>query len=258
VLTLRDVGFSYGARRVLTGVDLSVELGTIVGVVGPNGAGKTTLLRLCAGFLAPDAGAVLVAGEDPRRVARPTLARRLAFLPQEYQIAFPFTVGEVVLMGRYPHRPAFGLETAADVALAAEAMRRCDVERLAGRRFDELSGGERRRALLAQAFCQAAELILLDEPTASLDPAHALAVFRMLEEERAGRGAAALVVTHDLNLAGRFADRLILVAEGRIVAQGDPADVLRSRAAARVFGVELHVGVLPDGTPFVTPLRETP
>jgi iron complex transport system ATP-binding protein len=258
VLTLAGVGFSFGPRPVLSEVELTVLPGTIVCVIGPNGAGKTTLLRLAAGFLAPDAGSVRVGGTEPRRLPRPQLARRLAFLPQEYQLVFPFTVAEVVLMGRYPHRPALALESTADAAVAAEAMRRCDVARLADRRFDELSGGERRRALLAQAFCQASELILLDEPTASLDPAHALAVFRILEEERATRGAAAVVVTHDLNLAGRFADRVVLVAEGRLLGDGPPAEVLRSAEAARAFGVELHVGALPDGTPFVVPLREVP
>jgi iron complex transport system ATP-binding protein len=136
-------------------------------------------------------------------------------------------------------------------------MRRCDVEGLAGRRFDALSGGERRRALLAQAFCQAADLILLDEPTAALDPAHALAVFRILEEEKAARGAAALIVTHDLNLAGRFADRLVLLDGGRVAAEGPPAAVLAAEATARAFAVTLHVGALADGTPYVVPEART-
>ncbi len=256
MLELSGVAFAFGDRQVLAGVSLRLDAGSIVCVVGPNGAGKTTLLRLCAGFLAPGQGQVRVGGDDPRRLARPALARRLAFLPQDYHMVFPFTVAEVVLMGRYPHRRGLALESAEDVAFAEQAMRRCDVERLATRRFDELSGGERRRALLAQAFCQAADLILLDEPTASLDPAHALAVFRILEEERGARGAAGLVVTHDLNLAGRFADRVILVADGRIAGAGPPAEVLSAPAATRAFGVELHVGALPDGTPFVTPARE--
>jgi iron complex transport system ATP-binding protein len=253
VLALDRVVFEYGARRVVDGVSLAVEPGALVCIVGPNGAGKTTLLRLAAGLLAPRAGAVAIGGDDPRRISRRLLARRLAFLPQEYHLVFPFTVAEVVLMGRYPHRPQLALESAEDAALADEAMRRCDVARLATRRFDELSGGERRRALLAQAFCQAADLVLLDEPTASLDPAHALAVFRILDEERARRGAAALVVTHDLSLAARCADRLVLVDQGRVTADGRPAEVLASPAAARAFEVSLHVGELPDGTPFVVP-----
>jgi iron complex transport system ATP-binding protein len=253
VIALEQVGFAYGSRRVLDGVSLAVPRGALVCVVGPNGAGKTTLLRLAAGLVPPSGGRVRVGGEDPRRVSRRALARRLAFLPQEYQLVFPFTVAQVVLMGRYPHLGPLALVGAADAALAEEAMRRCDVARLAARRFDELSGGERRRALLAQAFCQAAEVILLDEPTASLDPAHALAVFRILEEERAARGAAALVVTHDLNLAARFADRVLLLDGGRIAADGPPAEVFASPAAERAFAVKLHAGALPDGTRFVVP-----
>jgi len=253
MLDLASVRFAYRERTVLAGVSLAVERGEIVAIVGPNGAGKTTLLRLAAGFLRPAAGRVLVGDADPRATPRRLLARRLAFLPQEYHIVFPFTVGEVVLMGRYPHQGAWTLESAGDAALAEAAMRRCDVAGLAARRFDELSGGERRRALLAQAFCQAAELILLDEPTAALDPAHALAVFHILEEERATRGAAALLVTHDLGLAGRFADRLVVLDGGRVVASGPPAQVLADPATARAFGVTLHVGALPDGTRFVVP-----
>jgi iron complex transport system ATP-binding protein len=253
VLALADVSFAYGSRPVLTRVTLAVARAEIVCVVGPNGAGKSTLLRLAAGLAAPDSGRVTVGDADPRALPRRVVARRLAVLPQEYHVVFPFTVAEVVLMGRYPHRPTWGLETTADLAVADEAMRRCDVTHLAGRRFDALSGGERRRALLAQAFCQEAELILLDEPTASLDPAHALAVFRILEEEKAARGAAALVVTHDLNLAARFADRLVLLDGGAVAATGAPDDVLRADATTRAFAVTLHVGALPDGTPFVVP-----
>jgi len=254
VLTLENVSFAFGPRPVLSGASLTVAAGELVCVLGPNGAGKTTLLRLAAGLLAPTAGRVLLLGADPRATSRRELARRLAFLPQEYHLVFPFTVSDVVLMGRYPHhRAAWSLETPEDSAIAETAMRRCDVLHLAERRFDELSGGEKRRALLAQAFCQAADLILLDEPTAALDPSHALAVFAILEEQRAGRNQAALVVTHDLNLAGRFADRLVVIADGTVAVAGPPADVLASPAMARAFGVTLHVGRLPDGTPYVVP-----
>jgi iron complex transport system ATP-binding protein len=189
---------------------------------------------------------------DPRRAERRALARQLAYLPQEYSVVFPFTVAEVVLMGRYAHRRGLALESADDLAAARAAMQRCDVLSLADRRFDELSGGERRRALLAQAFCQAASIVLLDEPTASLDPAHAVAVFQILVEEKA-RGAAALLVTHDLHLAARFADRLLVLDGGRLVAAGAPLTALASEAAARAFGVPLHVGRLPDGRSFVVP-----
>jgi iron complex transport system ATP-binding protein len=256
VIELSGAGFAFGPRAVLRGVDLAVPAGQLVFVVGPNGAGKTTLLRLLAGLLAPTAGSVRCLGVDPARQPRRALARRLAYLPQEYQLSFPFTVDEVVLMGRYPHRAPglFGLEDEADLALARAAMARCDVGDLAERRFDELSGGEKRRALLAQSFCQRAELILLDEPTASLDPAHALALFGALRAEQGERGTTAVVVSHDLNLAARFADRLLVLAGGRAVADGPPGEVLRDPATARAFQVALHVGTTPDGeVPFAVP-----
>ncbi len=254
MLALVDVAFAYGERRVVAEVSLRAERGEIVCVIGPNGAGKSTLLRLCAGLLPPAAGSVRVRGEEnPFRAPRRALARTLAYLPQEYVLEFPFTVAEVVLMGRYPHRPALALEGEADRRLAADAMRRCDVLELEDRRFDALSGGERRRALLAQAFCQAADLILLDEPTASLDPAHALAIFHILEDETRRRGACAVAVTHDLNLAARFADRAVLLDRGRATAVGPPREVLCSDAASAAFGVALRVGELPSGTPFVIP-----
>jgi iron complex transport system ATP-binding protein len=256
MIELDGVGFAYGAQAVLRDVDLAVVAGEVVCVVGANGAGKSTLLRVIAGLLRPTAGRARCFGGDPAAAPRHELARRLSFLPQEYRVAFPFTVAEVVLMGRYPHRsgPPFGLDSAEDWAHARAAMERCDVATLADRRFDELSGGERRRALLAQAFCQGSELVLLDEPTASLDPAHAIAVFGALEAETRARAAAAVIVTHDLNLAARFAPRVVLLDGGRIAADGAPRAVLASPAAAAAFEVALHVGSLPGtDTPFVVP-----
>ena len=252
MIVVREVGFEFTGTPVLEGVDLEIGAGRITCLVGPNGAGKTTLLRLVAGLLAPARGSVRVLGVDPAREPRRRLARRLSYLPQTYRLVFPYRVGEVVLMGRYAHSP-FGLEREEDVGVAREAMSRCDVLPLADRRFDALSGGEQRRVLLAQAFCQGAELILLDEPTASLDPAHALALFAALAAERDRRGATALVVTHDLNLAARAADRLVLLHRGRVVADGPPVDVLTSPAATEAFAVPLHVGALPGGAPFAVP-----
>ena len=252
MIVVREVGFEFTGTPVLEGVDLEIGAGRITCLVGPNGAGKTTLLRLVAGLLAPARGSVRVLGVDPAREPRRRLARRLSYLPQTYRLVFPYRVGEVVLMGRYAHSP-FGLEREEDVGVAREAMSRCDVLPLADRRFDALSGGEQRRVLLAQAFCQGAELILLDEPTASLDPAHALALFAALAAERDRRGATALVVTHDLNLAARAADRLVLLHRGRVVADGPPVDVLTSPAATEAFAVLLHVGALPGGAPFAVP-----
>jgi len=256
MVELDGVAFSYGDRPVLRAVDLTVDEAELLCIVGPNGSGKTTLLKLIGGLLEPAAGRVSCFGLNPAAAPRRTLATRLSYLPQDYHLVFPFSVGEVVLMGRYAHRRRglLGLESEADIEHARQAMARCDVLELADRRFDAISGGEQRRALLAQAFCQRTDLVLLDEPTASLDPAHAIAVFDALVAETKERSATAIAVTHDLNLAARYADRVALLAEGKVAACGAPAEVLASEATARAFRVEMHVGSLPDSDePFVVP-----
>ncbi len=248
MIALADVGCSYapGAAPVLDGVSFRAARGELVAVVGPNGAGKTTLARVIGGLLRPARGVVRIDGKDPAGVARRDLARTLAYLPQRYELAFPFTALEIVLFGRYAHHRGPGLEAAEDVKVALAAMARCDVEPLADRRFDTLSGGERRRILVAQALCQGAELLLLDEPTAGLDPAHAIAVMSALAGER-DRGAAAVVVTHDLDLAARLADRVVVLAGGRIIADAPPAEAFAAPAVAAAFGCALHTGELPSG-----------
>jgi len=157
-----------------------------------------------------------------------------------------------VLLGRYAHQHGLGLAGAADLAAAAAAMAACDVAHLANRRFDELSGGEARRVIVAQALCQGARCLLLDEPTAGLDPAHARAIFAMLRAQ-CDAGAAAIAVTHDLDLALRHGGTMWLVADGQLAARGAPADVLAAAATRAAFGVAIHVGALPSGAPFAVP-----
>ena len=251
-LELREVDIALGGRTVVRGANAEVGEGELVVVVGPNGAGKTTLVRAIAGLVAPVRGSVRVLGRDPARAARRDVARDLAYLPQRVELAFPYAVEEVVLLGRYAHQRGLGLASAADVEAARSAMRACDVEALAARRFDELSGGEARRVLIAQAMCQGARILLLDEPTSGLDPAHARAVFAMVRAH-AKTGGTAIIVTHDLDLALRHAKQVWLVADGQLAARGAPAEVLASEAARAAFGVALHVGELPSGTPFAVP-----
>jgi iron complex transport system ATP-binding protein len=237
---------------VLRGVSAEVGGGELVVVVGPNGAGKSTLVRALAGLIAPRAGTIRVMGQDPARAARRAVAKELAYLPQRYALAFPFAVLEVVLLGRYTRQTGLGTASAADLAAAHAAMTACDVAHLETRRFDELSGGEARRVLLAQALCQGAKIVLLDEPTAGLDPAHARAVFAVVRAH-CDAGATAIVVTHDLDLALRWAGTLWLVADGRLAARGAPADVLGSAATRAAFGLEVYVGALPSGARVAVP-----
>lgn len=254
-LAATGLSFAYGDAVILDDVSFEVASGELCCIVGQSGAGKSTLLRLAGGLLAPGAGTVRAFGADPHAAGRRALARRLAYLPQDFWLAFPFTVAEVVLMGRYAHRGRgfLGLESPEDLAAAESAMERVDVLSLAARRWTDISGGERRRALLAQALCQRAELLLLDEPTAALDPGHALAVMEALSSE-CEAGTAAVCVTHDLNLAARFADRVVVLATGRAVAWGPPSDVLARPEVQRAFGIPLHIGTLPGSAlPFVVP-----
>ncbi|HEX3761439.1 MAG TPA: ABC transporter ATP-binding protein [Kofleriaceae bacterium] len=251
-LELQGVSIALGGRDVVRDVSAEVVSGELVVVVGPNGAGKTTLLRAIGGLVAPRTGTIRVAGRDPLRAPRREIARDLAYLPQHYELAFPFAVEEVVLLGRHARQHGLGLAGAADLAAAHQAMAACDVAHLAARRFDELSGGEARRVIVAQALCQGARCLLLDEPTAGLDPAHARAIFALIRAQ-CDAGAAAIAVTHDLDLALRHGGQMWLVADGRIAARGAPADVLADPATAAAFDVAIHVGTLPSGVRFAVP-----
>jgi iron complex transport system ATP-binding protein len=251
-LELTDVDVALGSRSVIRGVTVAVGPGDLVVIVGPNGAGKTTLLRTLAGLVAAARGTVRCMGHDPARVERRVIARSLAYLPQQYELAFPFVVEEVVLLGRYAQQSGLGLANDADREAAQQAMTACDVTALAQRRFDELSGGEARRVILAQALCQGAKCLLLDEPTAGLDPAHARAVFRMLRAH-CDAGGAAIVVTHDIDLALRYGGTMWLIADGTLAARGTPAEVLGSAATRKAFSLEIHVGTLPSGEQYAVP-----
>lgn len=251
-LELSAVDVSLAGRNVVRGVDASVARGDFIVIVGPNGAGKTTLLRAMAGLVAPHSGTVRCFGVDPAVADRRAVANDLAYLPQRYELAFPFVVEEVVLLGRYARQRGLGLPSRADLDAARAAMTTCDIADLAPRRFDELSGGEARRVILAQALCQGARCLLLDEPTAGLDPAHARGVFAMLRAQ-CDAGAAAVVATHDLDLALRYGGVMWLIAGGSLTAVGPPRDVLAAPAARNAFSLAIHVGVLPSGQPFAVP-----
>jgi iron complex transport system ATP-binding protein len=255
-LALEGVAARLGDRAVLAGVDLAVAPGEIVGLVGRNGAGKTTLLRIAAGTLAPDAGRVTLDGSEIASFDRRARARIVALVPQDTQVPFPFSVAELVLMGRTPHLGFLGFEDAHDLDVARAAMQRMGIEALADRAAPTLSGGERQLAVVARALAQEPRLLLLDEPTAFLDLRHRLEVLTVLRE-RAADGASALVVSHDLGLAARFCDRLVLLGDGRVLAEGPPRDVLSPDTLRAAFGIEAEIVTAPDGTPLVVPRSVT-
>jgi iron complex transport system ATP-binding protein len=235
-----------GGRPVLRQIGLSVGPGELVAVIGPNGSGKSTLLRTLAGLIRPSAGTVELGGARVEGFRRRELARRLAYLPQETWTEFGVTVEQLVLLGRYPHVGMLRPLGAEDRQMAAEAMRRADVDALAGRPLTTLSGGERRRAFIARAMAQGADMLVLDEPTSALDVGHACAVIDFLASlAREGRGV--LFSLHDLSLALRGPHRAILLDAGQIAAEGSPEEVVGGVAAARAFGVPLAVVDDPPG-----------
>ena len=251
-LVFEGVRADVGGRTLLAGLDFAVRPGEVVGLIGRNGVGKTTLLRIASAALVPAAGRVLLGGEDVTRLARRPLARRLALVPQDIHVPFPFRVGELVLMGRAPHQSLLGLESESDVERALEALDRLGIGSLADREITSLSGGERQLTLFARALVQDPEILLLDEPTAFLDLKHRVEV---LAEVRAfaARGRAALVVSHDLSLAARTCDRVVLLGEGGIVAVGTPAEVLQTEPLRRAFDIEAESFAAPDGQTVVVP-----
>ena len=247
ILEAMAVSFHYGRRgpEVLEGVSLSVPRGAIVGLLGPNGSGKTTLLRLLAGTLTPVRGRVAIDGTDVGALSRRDLARRIAIVPQETHSAFDFTALEIVLMGRYPHLSAFELEGIDDIAIARDALAATGTAALESRQFVSLSGGEKQRVVIASALAQASDVLLLDEPTASLDLGYQLDIAMLLVRLNRERGATLVVSTHDLNLAATLCSELVLLKSGRVMASGPARDVLTSARIRALYGVDADVVMHP-------------
>jgi len=255
LLELEAVSFAYGARQVLRHVSLTLAPGEILGVIGPNGSGKTTLVRVLSGVLPPSAGTVRLAGRPLAAYRRREVARRLAVVPQDPSIDFPFTALEVVLMGRAPHLPPLAFPRARDLAIAREAMARLEVAGVETRPLDRLSGGERQRILLARALAQEPEILLLDEPTTHLDLRHQAGIHDVARALAREHGRGVVSVLHDLNLAALFCDRVVLLADGTVAGQGKPGAVLTAEALQRAYQTPVYVGRNElTGAPVVLPL----
>lgn len=252
-LLLHDVHFGYHHRAVLSGVTLEVSSGEIIALLGPNGTGKSTLLGVAHGALQASAGKVLFDGKPIREFSRRDLAHRIAVVSQASEVRFPLTALEYVLTGRFAHASAIGFDSPRDLEVAMKSLADTDAAQFASRYFNELSSGERQRVVLARALAQQAKLLLLDEPTANADIAHQVSLLYLIRALTRQRGLGALVVTHEINLAADFADRVALLKDGKLLACGRPVEVMTAHLLGELFGTPLVVDTHPaSGNPRVS------
>ena len=257
----RDVSFRYrgASRDAVAGLTMDVPRGSFYALLGPNGSGKSTAMRLLLGALQPQAGEVRFEGKPVSEWSRRELARSIGVVSQQEEMPFPMTVRELVGLGRYPHLGAWHRESDADRAAVERALQRCELIDLVERPVSSLSGGELQRARIARALAQEPRTLVLDEPTASLDIAHEMAIFELLADLVARDATTVVVITHNINLAARYADTLLLLHEGRIAAEGRASDVLTQARLEHVYGWPVHVHPHPGpgrdaGAPQVIPV----
>lgn len=254
-LAAEGVTLGYGDRTIVDSLDLRVPAGRVTTIVGANACGKSTLLKAMARLLTPSSGQVLLDGKAIHRLPTKQVARVLGLLPQSPIAPDGIAVSDLVSRGRHPHQGALSRWTSADDAAVARALEATDVTHLADRPVDELSGGQRQRVWIAMALAQETDVLLLDEPTTFLDISHQIDVLDLLTDLNRERGTTVAMVLHDLNLAARYADHLVAMAQGQVIAAGDPGDVLTEDTVRRVFGLDSRV--VPDpltGRPMVIPI----
>lgn len=246
MLEVQNITINYGVCVVVQDVSFDLETGKIIALLGANGAGKTTVLKSLNGGLPIASGAILLDGKSINEFSRRDIAGKIAVIAQETETKFPVSVLEFVLAGRFAQNSgAFGWETAKDRQIALDCLRLCDLENYENRLMNKLSGGERQRVVLARALATEASVLLLDEPTANLDLAHQALLFRLIKEKCETCRSAAIVITHDLNLASEFADEILLLKNGKIVAQGTAREVLTAENIEAAFAVKVYLDAHP-------------
>lgn len=258
MLEASNVNINYGTRQAVVDISLRVVPGSMTAIVGANGAGKSSLLRALNGAIRPSRGEVLLDGKPLTSYPRRAIGRRIAVVAQESVLAFPVSVLQYVIGGRYAWSAGvLGWESERDLEIAAEVLRETELEGFSARLMNELSGGERQRVVLARALATTAGILLLDEPTANLDLAHQASMLRLVRDRCDKNATAAVVVTHDINLAAEFADSVVLLKNGQMIASGKPHEVLTEELLSKVLGIKVLVDAHPlSGAPRITPAHE--
>jgi iron complex transport system ATP-binding protein len=244
---VENLSYAFGSQSVLKTLSFSVPQSDIFVIIGPNGAGKTTLIKLMVGILKIQTGQIEILQAPIGSYSQKKLATVLAYVPQGLPVGFPFTVEETVLLGRAPHQKVLGLASQNDLDVAQQAMAFTEITHLARRKLDQLSGGEQQRVLIARALCQQPQVILLDEPTASLDLSHQIRIMDLMERLKTERGVTVVMVSHDVNLAAMYGDQLLLLKAGEIVCMGSPNEVLNFKTLEETYGCKLLVDISPLG-----------
>jgi len=252
-INITDLSYSFGKHPVLKNLGFCVEPGSFFIIIGPNGSGKTTLMKLMAGILKIQMGRIDILGRPHHRYTPKALARKVALVPQRLPLDLPFTVGQTVLLGRAPYQGTLGIEQAGDLEVAHQAMQFTQVGHLSRATLGQLSGGEQQRVFIARAISQEPRIMLLDEPTASLDLAHQVRVMDLMERLKTEKNITVVMVSHDVNLAAMYGGRVLLLKDGAVLSMGSPADVLAYETLEAAYGCRLLVDENPlGGVPRIT------
>ncbi len=252
-LEVKSLEFAYDSEQILNNISFTVEKGDFIGLIGPNGSGKSTLLKLVGGVLTCPENAVQVNQHPINHINKKELARVISWVPQEHPMVFPFTIQEIVLMGRHPYLSPLSFEGEEDYKIARQAMETTNTSQFSDRYFNEISGGEKQRVMLASAIAQEPEIMLLDEPTSALDLKYQVQILNILKHLNEDKNITLILAMHDLNLASRYCRRLILLNEGAIVRDGNPEEVLKKEVIENVYDINVNLHLL-DGEILVHPM----